>query len=74
MTSDKSKLSTIVQCWRPTDLIIIGGQPTMGKTALIISAAINCAKENKRPVAIFSLELPIPQIKSRFIKSGGDIG
>ncbi|MFR9543086.1 MAG: DnaB-like helicase C-terminal domain-containing protein [Rikenellaceae bacterium] len=66
-TADKTKISTLINSWRPSDLVIIGGRPSMGKTSLMISAAICCARDNSTPVAIFSLELSKIQLITKRI-------
>ena len=39
------------------ELIIIAGRPSMGKSALVLNIAENVAKDTKKGVAIFSLEM-----------------
>lgn len=50
----------------PNDLIILGGRPAMGKTAIALNFALKNIKDGKK-VAIFSLEMSRTQITSRFI-------
>tara|TARA_B110000259_G_scaffold182219_1_gene225467 strand:+ start:6517 stop:7971 length:1455 start_codon:yes stop_codon:yes gene_type:complete len=59
-----------------SDLIIIAGRPSMGKTALAINVAVNACKdlikkdeekEEKRSVGIFSLEMSSDQLSSRIL-------
>jgi len=52
--------------WQPSDLIIIAGRPSMGKTAVALSLAKGAA-ENKIPVAIFSLEMSESQLVGRYL-------
>lgn len=56
------------------ELIVIGARPSMGKTALGLSMALEMAKflskEDKvEPVVIFSLEMPSDQVAHRFISA-----
>jgi len=50
------------------ELIVAGGRPGMGKTALGLSMALNMAKEESvKPIVIFSLEMPTDQVIHRFL-------
>ena len=42
---------------QPSDLIIIAGRPSMGKTALALNVGYNAAAKTKKGVAVFSLEM-----------------
>ena len=53
----------------PSDLIIIGGRPGMGKTSFAMNIATNVAKFTKKAVAIFSLEMSKLQIVERMLSS-----
>jgi replicative DNA helicase len=52
-----------------SDLIILAARPTMGKSALATSIALNVAIKEGIPVGIFSLEMSRDQIVDRFIAS-----
>jgi replicative DNA helicase len=54
---------------QPSDLIIIAGRPSMGKTALALNVALNAAFKHKVPVAIFSLEMSKEQLVMRMLAS-----
>ena len=66
-----SKIEAITKTWRASDFVIVGGRPGIGKSGFLISAAINCTKENT--IALFSLEMHEAQLKRRFMKSDEDI-
>ena len=51
----------------PSELIIIAGRPSMGKTSLALNIARNVAVEEKKPVAIFSLEMSKEQVVERLL-------
>lgn len=55
-----------------SDLIIIAGRPSMGKTSYAISIALNCAKIGKT-VALFSLEMNKNQIMMRMLSHDAGI-
>ena len=52
-----------------SDLIILAGRPSMGKTALALNIARNAAIESSIPVAIFSLEMSKEQLSLRMLCS-----
>jgi len=52
-----------------SDLIIIAGRPSMGKTAFALNIARHAAVESNIPVAIFSLEMSKEQIAMRLLSS-----
>ncbi|MGH8119652.1 MAG: replicative DNA helicase [Gammaproteobacteria bacterium] len=58
---------------QPSDLIIIAGRPSMGKTALAINIAEHAAIKGKLSVAIFSMEMPGEQLAMRMMSSLGRI-
>ena len=58
--------------FRPGDLVIIAGRPSMGKTVLGVNIAESAAV-NKKSVLIFSLEMPCEQITMRLLSSLGRI-
>lgn len=51
----------------PSDLIIIAGRPSMGKTSFAISIALNLTLQQKLPVAFFSLEMSKQQLVHRLL-------
>ncbi len=52
-----------------SDLIIIAGRPSMGKTSFSMNIAENVALNQDLPVAIFSMEMPGEQLCMRMIAS-----
>jgi replicative DNA helicase len=55
--------------FQPSDLIIIAGRPSMGKTAFCLNIAQYAAIGNRIPVAIFSLEMSKEQLVIRMLCS-----
>ncbi|HET8897586.1 MAG TPA: replicative DNA helicase [Rhodanobacteraceae bacterium] len=58
---------------QPSDLIILAGRPSMGKTALAVNIAEAAAIKAKKVVAIFSMEMSAPQLSFRLVSSLGRI-
>jgi len=52
-----------------SDLIVIAGRPSMGKTAFALNIAQHAALETQTPVAIFSLEMSKEQLAFRMLAS-----
>jgi len=66
-------LDAILQGFQPSDLIIISGRPSMGKTAFALNLAKNIVENYQIPLIIFSLEMSREQIMYRFISSDAKI-
>ena len=56
-----------------SDLVIVAGRPSMGKTAFAVNIAENAAIRDRLPVAIFSMEMPGEQLAMRMMSSLGRI-
>ncbi|MFQ5585231.1 MAG: replicative DNA helicase [Thermodesulfobacteriota bacterium] len=52
-----------------SDLIIVAGRPSMGKTAFCLNIAQHAATDEGRPVAVFSLEMSKEQLVQRLLAS-----
>ena len=51
--------------WQETDLIIVGGASSMGKTSFALALAYNAAKYTNTPTVIFSYEMSALQLLRR---------
>jgi len=58
---------------QPSDLVIVAGRPSMGKTAFAMNIAENAAITSKKPVLVFSLEMSGDQLAMRMMSSLGRI-
>ncbi len=76
-------LDRILGGLQKSDLIIIAGRPSMGKTTLAINIAYNAAKEFlkeynkigiKKSVGFFSLEMPNTQISAKILSLETNLG
>jgi replicative DNA helicase len=52
-----------------SDLIIVAGRPSMGKTSFVLSVAQNAARKFNQRVALFSLEMSAEQVVQRLISA-----
>ena len=68
-----SKLDELTQGFQKSDLVIIAGRPSMGKTALSLNIALNCIKLSRLPVLFCSLEMSKEQILYRLLSSESGI-
>jgi len=58
---------------QPSDLIIVAGRPSMGKTAFAMNVVEQAAIKGRLPVAVFSMEMPAEQLTMRMLSSLGRI-
>lgn len=63
------ELDELTTGFQPSDLIIVGGRPAMGKTAFALNIAQHVGTQLKEPVAIFSLEMSKRQLAFRMLCS-----
>ena len=61
------ELDELIQGFQKSDLIILAGRPSMGKTALSLNLALNAIKYSRVPVLFFSLEMSKEQIMYRVL-------
>ena len=66
-------LDSIIQGFQKSDLIIIAGWPSLGKTALSPNIAINSIKRYKTPVLFFSLEMSKEQLLYRVLANEAEV-
>lgn len=66
-------LDTKTQGLQRSDLVIVAGRPSMGKTAICLNMAHNIAAQTKLPIAIFSLEMSREQLVQRLLASEAKI-
>jgi replicative DNA helicase len=73
LETDFYDLDAITGGLQRSDLIILAGRPSMGKTAFGLNIASNIARKHNLPVAIFSLEMSKEQLALRFLASEAEI-
>ncbi|BDE07462.1 replicative DNA helicase [Vulcanimicrobium alpinum] len=55
--------------WQPGNLVILAARPAMGKTSLALNMAVAAAKDERKPVAVFSLEMTKQELVERLLSS-----
>ena len=66
-------LDRVTSGLQSSDLIIVAGRPSMGKTAFALNVAQSAAIQHQIPVALFSLEMSREQLVMRMLCSEGRI-
>lgn len=69
LSSGFKHLDQLTQGFQKSDLIILAGRPSMGKTAFSLNLALNCIKESELPILFCSLEMSKEQIIYRLLSS-----
>ncbi len=70
VSSGFKRLDKLTSGWQKSDLIILAGRPSMGKTAFALEIAKNAAR-NEVPVGVFSLEMSSIQLVMRMLFNEG---
>jgi replicative DNA helicase len=69
VTTGYPDLNEMTSGFQRSDMIIIAGRPSMGKTSLAMNMMEAVALEEKKPVVFFSLEMGIESVIMRFLSS-----
>jgi replicative DNA helicase len=62
-------LDSLTQGFQKSDLIILAGRPSMGKTAFVLNITENILKKYKAPILFFSLEMSKEQLIYRLLSN-----
>lgn len=62
-----TQIDNLTGGFQPSDLIIVAGRPSQGKTAFVLSVSRNASVIHNVPVAFFSLEMSAQQLVLRLI-------
>ena len=68
------ELDDMTTGFQPSEFIIIGARPSVGKTAIALNMAAHIAFRERRPVAFFSLEMPDIALTERLLSSEAMVG
>ncbi len=60
-------LDNLTAGFQKSDLVVVAGRPSMGKTSFALNIAQHCAIETNVPVAFFSLEMSKEQLVQRLL-------
>lgn len=64
-----TELDAMTSGLQPSNLVIVAGRPSMGKTSFALNIAEHCAIHDKKPVALFSLEMSREELMLRLLCS-----
>ena len=62
-------LDALISGFQPANLVILAARPSMGKTAFALNVARNIAVDQKKGVAVFSLEMSKMEVVTRMMCS-----
>lgn len=68
-----SDLDELTSGLQSSDLVIVAGRPSMGKTTLVMNMAEHAAIKSGLPVLVFSMEMPSDSLAMRMMSSLGRI-
>ena len=60
-------LDVLLGGMQKSDLIVVAGRPGKGKSAFMVSVALNAARHHQQRVALFSLEMSNEQVMQRMV-------
>lgn len=73
LSTGYTDLDKMTSGWQKSDLIIVAGRPSMGKTAFAMNLVENAVLKTDKPVLVFSLEMPAESLIFRMLSSIGHI-
>jgi len=73
LTTGFKDLDGMTSGLQPSDLVIVAGRPSMGKTTFAMNVVENALMGTDKPVLVFSMEMPADAIVMRMLSSIGRI-
>lgn len=73
LPSGHIELDRMLTGFHPGELIVLAARPGVGKTALAMNWAAHAAERVRKPVAVFSLEMPSEQLAMRLLAAEGRV-
>jgi len=68
-----SDLDGMTSGLQPSDLVIVAGRPSMGKTSFAMNLVEHAVTSQEKPILVFSMEMPSQQLIIRMLSSLGRI-
>ncbi|MDO7653831.1 MAG: replicative DNA helicase, partial [Porticoccus sp.] len=68
-----AELDSMTSGWQKSDLVIVAGRPSMGKTSFAMNMVEHAVLHQDQPVLVFSMEMPANQLIMRMMSSLGKI-
>ena len=73
LTTGFADLDGMTSGLQPSDLVIVAGRPSMGKTSFAMNLVENAVLSQDKPILVFSMEMPAEQLVMRMLSSLGRI-
>ena len=73
LTTGFEELDKMTSGLQPSDMVVVAGRPSMGKTTFAMNLCENVALKSHKPVLVFSMEMPADAIVMRMLSSLGRI-
>ncbi|RLQ22250.1 replicative DNA helicase [Seongchinamella sediminis] len=73
LTTGFQDLDGMTSGLQPSDLVIVAGRPSMGKTSFAMNLVENAVLAQDKPILVFSMEMPADQLIVRMLSSIGRI-
>lgn len=73
LTTGFKDLDGMTSGLQPSDLVIIAGRPSMGKTSFAMNLVETAVISQEKPILVFSMEMPADQLIIRMLSSIGRI-
>ena len=73
LTTGFDDLDGMTSGLQPSDLVIVAGRPSMGKTSFAMNLVENAVLAQNKPILVFSMEMPADQLIIRMLSSIGRI-
>ncbi len=71
LTTGFTELNKMTSGLQPSDLVIVAGRPSMGKTSFAMNLVENAAQAQEKPILVFSMEMPAEALMVRMLASVG---